>query len=570
MRDSKSKIELIYNGEIYNFKELKQDLEDDGIGFKSNSDTEVIVYLYLRYGHEMLKMLNGIFSIAIWDKSKKEIFLARDNLGVKPLYYINDDDIFAFSSEMKAIMDFSQKSLSLDYESLAKYLTFLWCPGNGTPVSSIKKVEPGEYLRIKEGKVIESKKWYSANYLEKKYKTKAKCIQDLDTVLRSSVHRQMMSDVEVGAFLSGGLDSSSVVNFATEVNPSIKCFTIKSDYEDGVEEDLPYARQVADHLNVPLIEVNVTPDMMVEGIEEMVIQLDEPLADIAPLNVKFISETARDMDIKVLLSGAGGDDVFTGYRRHTALSLDRYLKIFPKSLMSSMENLSSRMDSRLPSLRKLSKFLDGSRLQGDERIINYFIWTSRSDLIKLFSKDASFIAKEADPLVPMRQHLSQLEATDDLDRMLSLEQRFFLTDHNLLYTDKMSMAKGVEVRVPLLDKELLDFSRKIPNKWKQKGFTGKWILKKTMESYLPKNVIYRPKSGFGVPLRSWIRNELKEFIGDTLSEEAIHKRGIFETSAVKNIIAENEKGSIDASYTILSLICIEIWCKNFLDKPKFN
>jgi len=380
----------------------------------------------------------------------------------------------------------------------------------------------------------------------------------------------MISDVEVGAFLSGGLDSSSVVSFAREINPNLKCFTIRSSYEDGVEEDLPYARRVAEHLDVPLLEINVTAEMMIKELEEMVFQLDEPLADLAPLNVKFISRAARDHGIKVLLSGAGGDDIFTGYRRHLALILDSYLNIFPNKALRLIEKLSSNLQSRNPLMRRLSKFSNGISLEGDERIINYFAWTSRKDLLNLFSSDALSALHNFDPSLPMQQYLDEFPSEDNLDRMLALEQRFFLTDHNLLYTDKMSMSEGVEVRVPLLDNELQVFSRRIPNKWKQRGKEGKWIFKKVMEKYLPKEIIYRPKTGFGVPLRDWLKGELKEYVRDSLSEETINKRGIFDSKSIQNILKLNEKGSVDFSYTILSLICIEIWCKNYLDTNKLN
>ena len=566
MRDSDNKIEVIYNGEIYNFKSLRKDLKRKGVNFKSNSDTEVIVYLYLKYGNKMLPMLNGIFSIAIWDKEQQEIFIARDNLGVKPLYYYQDDNIFAFSSEIKALLGFSNGNLKLDLESLARYISFLWCPGNGTPITKIKKLKPGHYMIVKKGKISKYVKWFNIDYSKKKYSNKDKCIEDLDKVLRTSIHNQMISDVEVGAFLSGGLDSSSVVAFAKEINPSMQCFTINASYEKGMEDDLPYAKQVAKHLNLPLTEVNVTPDMMINGIENMVIQMDEPLADIAPLNVKFISEIAKNQNIKVLLSGAGGDDIFTGYRRHIALKFDNFLSHLPRSIMHSLDSFSSKLDQSSPTLRRISKFLNGSGLAGDERIINYFLWTNKSDLMNLFSEDARKILALCDPSMPMREHLNEQQTNDNFDKMLSLEQRFFLSDHNLLYTDKMSMAEGVEVRVPLLDNDLLEFSRKIPNKWKQKGLSGKWIFKKVMEKYLPKKIIYRPKSGFGLPLRNWIRNELKVFTRDILSEDTIKKRGVFDHNAVRTMIEQNERGEVDSSYTILSLICIEIWCQKFLEK----
>jgi asparagine synthase (glutamine-hydrolysing) len=570
MGDYQDKIKVVFNGEIYNFKDLREELIEDGVKFNSNSDTEVIVYLYKKYGQDMLDKLNGIFSIAIWDRLSEELFIARDNLGVKPLYFLNDSRLFAFASELKALINFTKGPLDLDLESTSKYLTYLWCPGSGTPIERIKKLEPGYFMKVKKGEITDYKPWYSPNIPSIKYRRKGECIRDLDESLRSSIHRQMISDVEVGAFLSGGLDSSSVVSFAKEINPNIKCFTIRSTYEDGVEADLPYAQKVAEHLNVPLYEINVTPDMMVKELEEMVIQLDEPLADLAPLNVKFIAKAAREHNIKVLLSGAGGDDIFTGYRRHVAIMLDNYLKIFPNKALGAFEKLSSNLYSNNPFSRRLSKFLDGISLEGDERIINYFAWTSRNDLINLFSNEALSSIQNYDPSSVMQHYLDQFDTKDNLERMLALEQRFFLTDHNLLYTDKMSMSEGVEVRVPLLDKELLLFSKRIPNKWKQRGKEGKWIFKKVMENYLPREIIYRPKTGFGVPLRNWLRGELKEYVRDTLSEETINKRGIFNFQSIQNMVKQNETGMIDSSYTILSLICIEIWCKNYLDNNKLN
>ncbi len=570
MSDYQDKVKVVFNGEIYNFKDLKEELKEDGVKFNSNSDTEVIVYLYKKYGQDMLDKLNGIFSIAIWDRLSDELFIARDNLGVKPLYFLNDSRIFVFASELKALVNFTKGSLEVDLESISKYLTYLWCPGSGTPTERIKKLEPGYFMKVRKGEITDYKPWYSANIPSIKYRRKGECIRDLDDTLRSSIHRQMISDVEVGAFLSGGLDSSSVVSYAKEINPDIKCFTIKSAYEDGVEADLPYAQKVAQHLDVPLYEIDVTADMMVKELEEMVIQLDEPLADLAPLNVKFIAKAARDHNIKVLLSGAGGDDIFTGYRRHVATTLDNYLKIFPNVALSAFEKLSSNLHSDNPFSRRLSKFLDGISLTGDERIINYFAWTSRKDLISLFSNDALSSLQNYDPSLVMQHYLDQFNTKDNLERMLALEQRFFLTDHNLLYTDKMSMSEGIEVRVPLLDKELLLFSKRIPSKWKQRGKEGKWIFKKVMENYLPKEIIYRPKTGFGVPLRDWLRGELREYVRDTLSEEAINKRGIFNFQSIQNMVKQNETGMIDSSYTILSLICIEIWCKNYLDNNKLN
>jgi asparagine synthase (glutamine-hydrolysing) len=378
----------------------------------------------------------------------------------------------------------------------------------------------------------------------------------------------MLSDVPVGAFLSGGLDSSAIVTFAREINPKIPCFTIETSggKEEGMADDLPYAKKVAKHLDVPLHVVSIDSDKMAAGLENMVAMLDEPLADPAPLNVLYISQLARDNGIKVLLSGTGGDDIFSGYRRHHAIRLDKYLQLIPPGIRSGIENFTSSMNSTNSFYRRLSKLFNGSTLEGDERIVNYFRWADDKTARSLFTKEVRAELEGVDAAEPMFDFLHKLpDDLDSLERMLALEQRFFLADHNLTYTDKMSMAAGVEVRVPFLDLDLVEYAAQIPNKYKQNRSAGKWVLKKAMEPYLPHEVIYRPKTGFGAPLRRWIRFELRELLGDLLSEESLRKRSVFDSKAVHQLIKKNDSGVVDASYTLLSLMCIEIWCRQFVD-----
>jgi asparagine synthase (glutamine-hydrolysing) len=391
--------------------------------------------------------------------------------------------------------------------------------------------------------------------------------------LRFAVHRQMVADVPVGAFLSGGLDSSSVVAFAREINPDIRCFTIdvQGTSDEGFSDDLPYARRVAAHLGVPLEVVQVDAAGMAAGLEEMVWQLDEPLADPAPLNVLHISRLARDKCIKVLLSGVGGDDLFTGYRRHLALHSERFWSWLPRRLRIQLRQLTGQLPVSSPFGRRLRKAFSGAHLDGDARLVHYFRWIARTDLDALCTPAFRASLGQAQAEDPMMAFLAELpESTSPLDRMLALDQRFFLVDHNLTYTDKMSMAAGVEVRVPFLDSDLVDFAASIPLRYKQQGREAKWVLKKAMEPYLPHDVIYRPKSGFGAPLRRWLRVELRDWLADVLSPERLHSRGLFDPQAVQRLIAANDEGKLDASYTLLSLACIEIWCKFFIDHKSLN
>lgn len=563
-------VALTFNGEIYNFTELRGQLGANGVQFRGHSDTEVLLELYLRHGINMLPMLNGIFAFAIHDRRSGELLLARDGLGVKPLYICVDEHGLSFASEIKALLPFMPDNAELDPVALSRYLTFLWCPGEGTPFARVRKLPPGSVTVIKDGHVAKQWQWYELP---------ARCgvVPDLDEAtaicavrdgLRKAVTRQLVADVPVGAFLSGGLDSSAIVAFAREHAPDLRCFTIEASGggDAGETQDLPYARRVAHHLGVQLDVVQIDAARMADDLEAMVWQLDEPLADPAPLNVLYISRLAREHGIKVLLSGAGGDDLFTGYRRHAALRFDGLWSWLPRSARYALAGMAGRFDQRSGMGRRLRKLFSNATQDGDAALVGYFAWSQRADLQPLFSS-AFRAAVDAERAVrPMLDFLDVIPAgVRRMERLLALEQRFFLADHNLIYTDKMSMAASVEVRVPFLDPELVELAARIPDRFKQRGRVGKWVLKKSMEPYLPHDVIYRPKTGFGAPLRRWMRGELREMLGDLLSEQSLRRRGLFEPIAVQRLIADNDTGRKDAAYTLLSLLCIEIWCRRFVD-----
>lgn len=580
MLSDDGRVVLVFNGEIYNFRELRVELEAQGHRFCGHSDTEVLLHLYLAQREtaggvsKMLRQLNGIFAFALWDADRETLLLARDALGVKPLYYSAGETGLQFASEIKALQS---EPHTLDAAALDRYLSYLWCPGEGTPSTQVRKLGPGEALWVKQGGIQERFTWYrlpvfrgnSAMTSSQSSLSKDEAIRGTEQHLRQSVLRQMVADVPVGAFLSGGLDSSAIVAFAREQNPDIRCFTIETTGtdEEGITDDLPYARRVAAHLNVPLDVVRIDAARMAEDLPAMIAQLDEPLADPAPLNVLYISRLAREQGIKVLLSGAGGDDLFTGYRRHRALMSEGTWSWLPRPLRAGIEQITCNLDQGRPLFRRLRKLFNGATLNGDERLVNYFRWVDRRDLISLYNPEFRAALGESHAEDPMLTFLAELPAqTSRLERMLALEQRFFLTDHNLTYTDKMSMAAGVEVRVPFLDLELVEFAARIPARFKQRGSQGKWVLKKAMEPYLPRDVIYRPKSGFGAPLRHWMRVELRDLLADVLGAQSLQKRGLFEPVAVQKLIVANDQGKIDASYTLLALMCIELWCRRFMDQ----
>jgi asparagine synthase (glutamine-hydrolysing) len=503
------------------------------------------------------------------------LLIARDALGVKPLYYAALKERFVFASEIKALMHLAPEVRELDIAALHRYLSFLWCPGEGTPLKAVRKLLPGEAMWVRAGQIERRWAWYQLPVVRGLFADldEKAAVAGTASLVRQAVQRQMVADVPVGAFLSGGLDSSAIVAFARERNPSIHCFTIEmvGGQDAGVTDDLPYARKVAHHLGVPLEVVSIDAGRMAGDLERMVAQLDEPLGDPAPLNVLYISEMARKQGMKVLLSGAGGDDLFTGYRRHRVLQAECYWAWLPPTVLRGLATASAGLDQRRAWSRRLGKLFSGAALKGDQRLVEYFRWGREADLLALYTPETRRVLSEDLAATPMLDFLNKLPASvGSLDRMLALEQRFFLPDHNLTYTDKMSMAAGVEVRVPFLDLDLVAFANRIPPRLKQRGGEGKWVLKKAMEPYLPHEVIYRPKSGFGAPLRQWMRHDLRELLGELLSVDSVTRRGLFDPAAIQRLIAANDGGKVDASYTLLSLLCIEIWCRTYLDRNEIS
>lgn len=572
MWDLSRQAAVVFNGEIYNYRELRQELEAKGYRFASHSDTEVLLNLYLAEGTAMLSRLNGIFAFALWDDARQELFIARDGFGVKPLYYAETPGGMLFASELKSLLQENSISRDIDAQAVSNYLTYLWCPHPRTMLRDVHKLAPGHALIVRKGRI--QKEWchYDLPYGAGKLAVSPEqAVREVRRLLAQAVRRQMVSDVPVGAFLSGGLDSSAIVHFAREnaLGGRLPCFTIGFDgqawQEEGMAEDLPYARRVASHLGVELNVLNVGPEM-VEKFGDMVFQLDEPQADPAALNQLFIAELARQMGIKVLLSGVGGDDIFSGYRRHAALHLESLWSWLPRPGRSALKALSaSRLGMKVGG-RRLTKLLAHADLDDEGRLVSYFNWMDpilRTSLLSDETRNKLVSGGDGDPL---RQTLGKLPAgVDRLDQMLYLEAKHFLADHNLNYGDKMSMAVGVEARVPFLDPDLVAYAVSLPGALKQKGMQSKWVLKKAMEPYLPHEVIYRPKTGFGVPVRQWLRQELRHMVRELLSENVIRSRGLFDPVGVARLLKLDNDGRVDAAYPIMALMCVELWCRRFVD-----
>lgn len=567
--DAKKNACIVFNGEIYNYKALREELSGFGYEFNSAGDAEVLLNLYLHYGVKCLEKVNGIFAFALWDARQNELFIARDPFGVKPLYYTENADGFYFSSELKALLVAPGVSRDLNYDAILRSVVFLWSPGPDTILKNIFKLEPGHYLLIKDRKMVQHAPYYIWPEYQPENMSVEKACEQVQHALQSSVQEQLVSDVPLGAFLSGGLDSSLLVAMAKQAGAeSLECFTIQSvdpkDNAEGFVDDLPYAKKVAVYLDVNLNVVNVQPDVM-NLLPKMIYHLDEPQADPAPLNVWLICEEARKKGIKVLFSGAGGDDVFTGYRRHYAIGLEKYYVKLPLLVRKMLQRVTRSLPKQNPHLRRLAKLFAYAGLPENERLLSYFYWIDPTVVRNLFTDEVQCQLSEA-PIASILSHLSARPETNKLEKMLYLERQYFLVDHNFNYTDKMSMAHGVEVRVPFLDKGVVDVASRLDVKLKQRGREGKWILKKMAERYLPKSVIYRPKAGFGAPLRRWLKADLKPLVDDLLSEASLQQRGIFKPERVRELIEQDRKGQEDYSYPIFSLLCIELWCRIFIDE----
>ena len=573
-----SRFGVVFNGEIYNFKSLRKLLQELGYNFYSNSDTEVLLHLFCEFGLDMFPKLNGIYALAIYDSLTNTIYIARDPSGVKPLYYSCFGSIFACSSELKSLRASFPHCHDIDPKAINQYLTHLWSPGPRTPYKHIRKLEPGVILTVSRGAILSTSEIGSHSPIHLSYTCKrlhaTRSSNSLDPIsltadyLRQAVQRQLVSDVPVGAFLSGGLDSSSIVAFARESTPNIRCFTIEmpTSSRDGFADDLPYAVSCAKALNVSLDVVKIDSNDIVSLVDKMIWHLDEPISDPASINVYLISQLAAQSGIKVLLSGSGGDDIFSGYRRHLALSHEKFWSWLPSPLRLLMHTSTDHLPQHIPLFRRLAKTFNGAHLPPDQRIVNYFNWIGNDTLRTLYSQDFERELSSCDRSNYMYEYLLSLPpAYSRLRKMLALEQRFFLSDHNLIYTDKMSMAVGCEVRVPFLDPDLVSFANSLPDHLKVRGSTVKWVLKKAMEPYLPLETIYRPKTGFGMPIRSWLRSELKEWLNDLLSVQSLSNRGIFDPNRVRHLMSLNESGRVDASYTLFSLACLELWFRRLYD-----
>jgi asparagine synthase (glutamine-hydrolysing) len=603
---------LAFNGEIYTHQTIRDELSDRVI-FRSTSDTEKLLHGLIHFGEKLLPRLNGIFAFAFYDTQTRQLLIARDQFGIKPLYYTLAGDRLAFASELKSLLDLPGWSRRVEPKGIANYLTFLWSPGGHTAFESVRKLTAGAYatfdlsksvsevrevsyyrppfgrsnpasspLPPREGPGVRVRDTQASLLNSSSLAPNPSCgagrgeqeverwVDELDQRLQLAVERQLLSDVPVGFFLSGGLDSSLLAALARKIRPEAKlqAFTIDTtgvEATEGFVSDLDYARKVAGHLRVDLEVVDPSCDLL-KLFDRIIWHLDEPQADAAPMNVLAICERARAMGYKVLIGGAAADDLFSGYRRHEALALEKWFQVLPGPIARLVGAAARWLPARPAALRRVRKLAEGLGKSATDRMVGYFGWMEQSRIFELLSPTVRQQLAGFDPLDQLRAMLREIPTeTSPLNQMLYLELRSFLVDHNLNYTDKLSMATSVEVRVPFLDLDLVEFSTTIPPELKMQDRTTKYLLRKVAERYLPHDVIYRPKAGFGGPVRKWVLDDLAPLITERLSPERIRARGLFDPTAVQKLLDDNRAGRVDAAYTVWTLLAIESWCEQFVD-----
>jgi asparagine synthase (glutamine-hydrolysing) len=563
--------EVVFNGEIYNFRILGKRLRQCGYAFNARSDTAVLGPLYDLYGTAMLPMLNGIFAFALWDRQEEELLVARDAFGIKPLYYTElPGGGIAFASELKALVLVPGLDTQLSCKALSDYLTYLWSPGERTLFRSIRKLPPGTLIRAS-GKRIEVARWYeprSRPVVTTRHVRTGELISQLNHLMDQVVCDQCMSDVPIGAFLSGGIDSSAVVAsmVATGHTPRrTYCigFDGKGLAEEGFDDDLTHAREVAKFLDVELTPIIVGAPGG-DDFERLVYALDEPQADPAGLYVAAISAAARADGIKVLLGGAGGDDIFSGYRRHKLAAVRARLPaVLGRHLCGTP--LTSMAIGIGPLKRRIDKLV--YTLDGDDEtfLVRSFEFSPRSAALECLTRDVIRELQE-DETDWLEAAIERSRGLPLVERMLKAEQYGFLPDHNLNYTDKASMAHGIEVRVPLLDQRLVDFASRVP--WQLKtGLTReKWIFRQAVAGRVPRSVLSRKKTGFGGPVRLWIAGHLRSMVEDIIHSRSFRERGLFDTRQVSRILEDTVSGRRDGAYLVLAITLVELWMRAFKDQ----
>ncbi len=564
---SKDGLSLIYNGELYNYRELRRDLEARGVSFVSSSDTEVVLEAWRAWGVSALERFRGMFAIAVYDTAKRSLTLARDRFGIKPLYTMRRGDGVVFASELKAIVAALGSELTVDPAGMVASALFYWLPPTYDALREVRKLPAGSWAEYRsDGSTVSGTYWRPA---EEASRAAAGPQVDLNACITSSVEAHLVSDVPVASFLSGGLDSSIITALAHRSDPSIEAYTIAFRDQDQRLEAMPddafYARKLARHLGIRLHEIEINPDV-VDLLPRMVDILDEPVGDPAAINTLLMCEAAREAGVKVLLSGMGADELFGGYRKHLALTLTASYRRMPAALRSRVV---APLVDRLPvatagrglrSVRWAKRFLTFAELPEEEAFRRSYTLYDVDELAALV--DPALRPAVDDVVAAHRVVYEDNELPDAVSRMCLADTRMFMEGLNLTYTDRASMAASTEVRVPFVDPFVFTAAFALPGEEKIRGRVQKAALKDAARQWLPDEIIDRPKASFGAPLRAWVTNDLRQLVDDVLVRGELVSTGFLRREPLVRLVEDQRSGRRDESKQIWQLLSLELWYRN--------
>jgi asparagine synthase (glutamine-hydrolysing) len=562
---------IVCNGEIYNFQELREDLEKKGHVFRCNSDVEAMVHLYEQEGIDFVKRLRGMFAFAIWDGPRSRLILGRDRLGKKPLYVWRTSDRLFFASEIKSILQTGEAPRRVGPAALNAYLSLGYVPAPLTLFEGIEKVFPG-HLLVMEGGRIQDREYWDVRFDQVEELPEEEWEVRVRDKLLEAVRLRLVSDVPLGAFLSGGIDSSSIVAaMARLTHRPVKTYSIGYGDADKYYNELPYAGMVAREFGTDHHEIIVKPEVS-ELLPRLIWHLDEPIADSAIITTYLVSRLARD-SVTVILSGVGGDELFGGYRRYLGDSLQRYYRWLPQAVRSTwLPGLLSKLPQDRHSgwtnnIRYATAFTKSAAMDPINRYLSYVSLLSpamHSQLLQGYSS-AEAVAGEDVASRIMKEYFAKCSRADGLNQLMYVDTKTSLVDDLLALTDKTSMAASVECRAPFMDHELVELAAKMPSHLKVRGLTTKYLLKKALKPWLPHEILHRKKRGFGAPVGAWLRDDLRFLTRELLSEQQVRKRGYLDWPVVQEIISSHEQQRSDKTDSLLALICFELWCSIFLD-----
>ena len=544
----------VFNGEIYNFVELRPMLEGKGHRFYTSTDTEVIVHLWEEYGPDLVQHLRGMFGLAVWDTRRKSLFFARDRLGIKPMYYREGPQGLLFGSEMKSLLAHRWTPRDLDYAAVREYLALKYVPEPMTILSGVQKLKPGHRALWENGRLHVDEYWDAPP--DPAERPEAEYREELEATLSDAVRMRLVADVPLGVFLSGGIDSSTVVALmARQMDAPVKSFSIGFDYEDF--DELRYARLIAQHFGTDHHEEVVHPDA-IDVLPKLVWHYDEPFADSSAIPTYYVSRMARK-HVTVALSGDGGDELFGGYERYRLMAAyDRNYR-----LAGPLRRPAAALARMVPLPVRKRAFFDRLTMPFDRAYRDYM-----SDFGRCWFEDfaAPGPLRQA-PEGSWGEHWLRAGKVDRLARLLYTDMKTYLPGDILTKVDRASMAVSLEARVPILDHKVVELAARMPFSLKMRDGKGKYLLKEMIRPWMPEGFLDRPKKGFAVPLVEWFRADLKDYVRDRLLSQKARQRGLFDMRKVEGLIALHQSGKSDVSPYLWTLLCLEEWFCTYMDQP---